>query len=85
MSLPDTKALKELVKSCRKVGIKTFKCADFEFTLTEDEPTSNYKKKAKATLFSQVPASEYKVESEDLTPEQLLMWSTGELDKQGTT
>ena len=41
----DVKALKKLAEACRSAGIKHFKNAEMEFTLTDDKPVSNYKKK----------------------------------------
>lgn len=69
------KELKKLAAECRKAGIKSFKCADFEFTLTDEIPVSTYKKKesAKAPLTSL--SEEFQTDS--LTQDQLLLWSTG--------
>ncbi len=65
----NAKELKKLAAMCRKVGIKSFKSADFEFTLTESEPSSN--KKAKEHHEPGIPTSD------GLTPQELLFWSTG--------
>lgn len=79
LSLPDHKALKRLADACRKAGIKTFKNADFEFTLTEDAPLSNYVRKKRSIR----PEEDTGVDSETfktdtLTDDQLLFWSLSE-------
>lgn len=78
MSLPDAKALKKFADACRKAGIKTFKNAEFEFTLTDDLPVSNYKKKRA----EQETAISLEVETEQLTEEQLLFYSVADVIKQ---
>lgn len=77
MDTPTLKQLKKLADICRKVGIKSFKCPAFEFTLTEDIPVSNYKKAKE----DKVQQQEYndkvrQIQSEALTEEQLLFFST---------
>lgn len=69
----DTKELKKLADACRKAGIKHFKNAEVEFTLSDDLPQSNYKKKqvnAPATGPDQITG-------DSLTEQELLFWSTG--------
>lgn len=69
------KELKKLADACRKAGIKHFKNGDYEFTLNEDAPLSNYKKsKAKSEPLS----NDVAFQSDTLTPEQLLLWSVGD-------
>ncbi len=71
MNIPNPKDLKKLADACRKAGIKTFKSSEFEFTLSDDAPVSNYKK-AK----SPSPSSpDQPFQSDSLSPEQLLNWS----------
>ena len=68
---------KELIKlaaACRKAGIKHYKSADMEFTLTDDAPVSNYKKKA--AQYANPVADDF--ESDELTDDQLLNWSVAE-------
>lgn len=70
MSLPDLKALKKLADACRKSGIKHYKSADMEFTLTDYAPESNYKKKQAASEPQELAPEE------TLTQDQLLFWSS---------
>lgn len=82
MSLPDSKTLKKLADSCRKAGIKHFKSGDIEFTLTDDPPVSAYMRsrpiKAPA---SSVDVIDVNYQSNELTEEQLLFWSTGNAEQ----
>ncbi len=78
MDFPNAKDLKKLADACRKAGIKHFKSGNVEFTLSDEVPVSNYKKKAS----SYMPTKELDVidknyQSDELTEEQLLFWSTG--------
>lgn len=66
------KSLKKLADTCRKAGIKHYKCAEFEFTLTEDGPISNYKKRTTVKLPLSTEAT---APAEELSDEQLLFWS----------
>ena len=76
MSLPDYKSLKKLADICRKAGIKSFKNADCEFTLTDETPQSPYKKRA-AKKQLDVSTEPYRIETDELTQDQLLLWSSG--------
>lgn len=80
MSLPTTKELKKLADTCRKAGIKSFKNADFEFTLSDQGPISNYKKRTKA--ISEPKSQDNSIVTDSLTEEQLLMWSVAEIDQE---
>lgn len=40
------KELKKLAAACRAAGIRHYKADGVEFTLTDEAPTSNYKKRA---------------------------------------
>jgi len=87
MSLPDYKNLKKLADFCRKTGIKHYKCDEFEFTLSDDKPVSNYKKrteiKSKREL-QQDSLNDDIAKENSLTEEELLFWSTGpELSNEG--
>lgn len=64
------KELKKLVKVCRDMGVKSYKGDGFEFTLTDDLPVKSGKK-----LINNSPTPEYDIESDTLTPEELLFWS----------
>jgi hypothetical protein len=66
------KELKKLADACRKAGIKCYKDSQIEFTLTDEAPVSNYKKKQEPLKDF---GSNYAVETDSLTEEQLLMWS----------
>ena len=85
MNLPDPKALKKLAAACRKAGIKTYKCGDLEFTLTDEAPVSEYKatkRKQSPTKISDVDTA---FDTDTLTEDQLLMWSTGDANDQADT
>lgn len=79
MTFPKAKDLKKLAEICRKAGIKSFKNAELEFTLSEEAPISNYKKRLKnnSPAIDTSSNSDTSVEVEDLTEDQLLFWSSG--------
>lgn len=70
MGLPDTKALKKLVATCRKLGIKTFKSSEFEFTLDD-----YVKLPIKASKSKAQSVQDEVIESDELSLEQLLAWN----------
>lgn len=78
MSL-DPKELKKLADACRKAGIKHYKSGDIEFTLADEAPVSNYKKrKPKSPLTSLEVAPDAPVKSDGwdtLTEDQKLFYS----------
>ena len=82
MSLPDAKALKKLADACRKAGIKSFKSAEFEITLSDEAPVSNYKrqKAAKSDVAMGAVMDEFK--SEAVSEDQLLFWSAADLQNE---
>ena len=67
------KELKKLAKACREAGVKHYKCADFEFTLTDEAPIKSNKKQQ----IHQPADNNERLVSEDLTEEQLLFYSAG--------
>ena len=71
------KELKKLADACRKAGIKHYKDSQIEFTLSDEAPTSNYKKKQET---QKDISNNYLVETDSLTEDQLLFWSVGESD-----
>ena len=73
------KEIKRLADSCRKAGIKTFKGYGVEFTLSDEAPLSNYKKSKHVTAPSAVDT---KFESDSLSEDDLLFWSSGVLPGQ---
>lgn len=73
----DEKKLKKLATACRKMGIVHFKCQDFEFTLSPDAP----QRKARAAKGKESSAEEL-FESDSLTPDQALFWSSEGLAEQ---
>ena len=86
MSTLDYKALKILALECRKVGIKHFKNSEFEFTLTDEVPVSNYKRKKTQKL--EFPISNLNADIEEtnkLTDEQLLLYSVTDFQSEGST
>jgi hypothetical protein len=86
LNIPDPKDLKKLADACRKAGIKHFKQGDLEFTLSDEAPVSNYKKKSlPKNLPILSPILDDGSSSEELTQEQLLFYSimdpTGESEE----
>lgn len=78
--MPNFKELKKLATQCRKLGIKHYKSAEFEFTLTDEKPLKVVRQSKKATSLDQL-AVDLDIETPDqLTEQQLLYWSTGESD-----
>jgi hypothetical protein len=76
MSGFDAKALKKIAAACRAAGIKHYKCPDFEFTLSDDVPESNYKRnKRLSTPFIGGPAVDPDFKTDGLTEDALMMWS----------
>lgn len=72
---------KELIKlaaACRKAGVKHFKNAEFEFTLTDDAPVSTYKKKQAITS-----APDANFESDELSGDALMYWSAAMEEPKG--
>jgi hypothetical protein len=65
MQLPDIKQLKAVILTCRKLGVKTVKIGELEITLGEAPAKAG--RKAGASVVAEP--------SEELTQEQLLMWS----------
>lgn len=74
MPAPSPKQLKKLADACRKAGIKSYKDADCEFTLTEDAPT---KKVKQSHNLSSIAKSDAAFSSDTLEGDSLLFWSTG--------
>lgn len=74
MDLPTPKQIAALAKACRKAGISTFKGAGIEFTLEPAIPRPSTVKRSKAV----VDVSEDKVETEEMDPDSMLFWSSGE-------
>ena len=75
MSNIDYKAIKKLADVCRKAGIKHYKSADFEFTLTDEAPVSLGKASAKQAELSSDPGS--LLTGSGLSEQELLYWSAG--------
>ena len=72
MSVPTAKELKKLAKACREAGIHYFKGEGFEFTLTGIAP-----EKVTAKSKNTTPAEQGEIESDILSQEDLLFWSSG--------
>ncbi len=85
MSLPDAKALLKLAKACRAAGIVSFEGEGIKFTLSEQAPENRRKSRAKAVTVSPADLGPNEVESDDLSPEALLFWSTGDEAAQAET
>lgn len=63
--------LKKLIKICRELGVKSYKGEGFEFILTDEAPPSKQELKA----FPNTGVQQETIESDALTPEQLLFYS----------
>jgi len=76
----DIKTLMALAKACRKIGIKSFKSADYEFTLGDYTPAKRARPTAKR--LQAVPQdminnlTEDDVSAEELSEEAKLFWSS---------
>jgi hypothetical protein len=73
----DPKELKKLADACRKAGIKHFKNSELEFTLTDEVPVSDYKRKKQVFLPHSSIIDETIKNADSLTQDELLFWSTG--------
>jgi hypothetical protein len=71
VDLPKTKELAELVKYCRKSGIKSLKFGEFQIELDSSAlfPESNYKKRKESA------STEVEV-TQTFTDEDALFWSS---------
>ena len=74
------KDLKKLAKACRDAGIKHYKDANIEFTLTEETPVSKYLQAKTLSPNADLKAPQDPFEEESLTQDQLLNWSVVEVD-----
>lgn len=75
MSIPNPKELKKLVKACREAGIKQFKGNGYEFTLTDEAPVKRSNAR-KNNVITNVEPADSSFESDTLTEDALLMWSS---------
>lgn len=74
--MSDLKALRKLAEACRKAGIKHYKNDEVEFTLTDELPISNYKKRTSKSVYNDdQTAMETLGTGDSLTDEQMLLWS----------
>lgn len=77
MILPSNKELKRLANACRRAGIKSLRCEGFEFTLSDYLPEKRTKSAQKAPTGGELKSViDQDFETEELTQDQLLMWST---------
>lgn len=67
--------MKKLARICREAGIKHYKTSEFEFTLSDDMTTPVIRTKAEKLTAAELSAP---IESDDLSQEALLFWSSGE-------
>lgn len=70
--LPKASELIKLAKACRRAGIVSFKSPEYEFILTEDAPVTN---RATKKLFLPIQQSQGEIETDSLSPEDLLFYS----------
>lgn len=74
----DLKQLKALISLCRKSGVMSIKCDGIELTLGDlPVPSKKNTVKAKASAITDGP-----VETDTLSPEALLFWSSGDITQQ---
>lgn len=79
------KELKKLAAACRLAGIKIYKGDGFEFTLSDEAPpVSSYKKKQMQTNPQAKTSQSEDFESDSLSEDALLFWSTGDVEGEGT-
>jgi hypothetical protein len=71
--MTDFKALKKLADACRKAGIKHYKNGDLEFTLSDDPPVSNYKRRTQQPEL--INSADSLFQTDTLTEEQLMFYS----------
>ena len=71
----DPKILKKLAKACREAGIKHYKDADMEFTLTDEAPQTSAPRGHKAAPQPAASGVAPEFETDSLSPEELLFWS----------
>lgn len=76
MTLPTSKELERLAKTCRKAGIKHFKCGEIEFTLADQLPEKPRRKSEAAS-----PASDPTLDTGELPYEALLHWSVSPMEQ----
>lgn len=75
----DIKTLKKIALACRQAGITSYKCPEFEITLTHDAPQSNYKKRTNKAA----PDLSDRIDNQtQLTEDQLLFYSVADIDAQ---
>ncbi len=77
MNATEIKTLKKLADACRKAGIRSFKCKEFEFELTDEVPAQSTRRSKTAHNAPEgvLNDPDKAFESDSLTPEQLLAWS----------
>lgn len=84
MDFPNLKELKKLAKACRSAGIsgfKYFKDGSYEFQLDPSYSENPKRKSAKSKEnFSEQNSPSLDVETDSLTDEQLMFWSSGQGD-----
>ncbi len=73
MTLPTAKELKKLTQACRSAGITAFEGGGIKFTLSDLPPTTKKEASAKSAPVDLGPNT---VESDELTDEQKLFWSS---------
>jgi hypothetical protein len=76
------KEIKKLADACRRAGIKSFKNAEVEFTLSDVLPTTHTRSKRgnKSTIAQDLEQPDAIINNEDdLSEEELLFWSSPKL------
>lgn len=84
MTLPSAKELKQLAKACRAAGITSFEGGGVKFTLGDIPQPKLANKESKPTVKQGL--GENTIESDELSPETLLFWSTrGDKEEEGAS
>lgn len=74
----DIKQITKIAKACRKAGITSFKCPEFEFTVSDNLPEPKRIHKSQIASKDAEVSEPEKVETETLSDEALLFWSSQE-------
>ena len=84
MDTPDLKLLKQLAKACRAAGISSYEGYGYKFTLGDYNPTKRTRKSTTSPLASPKDLGENVIESDELSPEALMFWSSPDRSEEGS-
>jgi hypothetical protein len=72
----DLKQLQKLAKLCRSLGVTHIKNGDFELELSSNQPATRQRRSRKAVPIVEGDALDENFESDSLSPEDLMLWSS---------